>query len=97
MTKKYAVLNPTDGTYQKFDVLEDAMSAAVGIAFNFYLLYTRNQPFADITVNDDGSETWHSLNGNPILSPEQLIQEQQLMIGHIRSFAEAAQLPVTNL
>ena len=97
MTKKYAVFNPIDGTYQKFDTLENVMSAAVGIAFNFYLLHTRNQPFADITVNDDGSEIWHSLNGNLILSPEQLIQEQQLMVDHIRSFVEAAQLPVTNL
>ena len=97
MTKKYAVLNPADGTYQKFDTLEDAVSAGVEIAFNFYLLHTHNQPFVNITTNEDGSETWHSLGGNEILSPKQFEAETQRMVEHLQSFAEAQQLQVTKL
>ena len=97
MTKKYAVLNPKDGTYQRFDTIEDAISSAVDKAFTFYLEHTNNQPFADITVNEDGTETWHSLDGNEMLSPEKLEAQEQAMAEHLKSFAEAQQLQVTKL
>jgi hypothetical protein len=97
MTKQYAVLNPADGTYQKFNTVQDAINAAVDRAFVFYLEHTHNQPFADITVNDDGSETWHSLDGNEILSPAQLEAQAQRMAEHMQSFIDAQQLPTTTL
>lgn len=97
MVKKYAVLNPTDGSYQKFDTVEAAVKQAVDTAFAFYLAQTHNQPFADITMNDDGSETWHSLDGNEMLSPAQIEAEGQRMAEHMQSFIDAQQLQVTIL
>lgn len=97
MTKQYAVLNPGDGGYQKFSTQEEAVSAAVSAAFLFYLMHTHNCPFADITVNEDGSETWHSLNGNEMLSPTQLEAQGQKMAKHMQSFIDAQQLQVTTL
>ena len=102
--KKYGVLNPTNGTYQKFDTQEQAISAALTLAYDFYLLHTHNQPFADITINDDGSETWASFDGAPMLSPEQIEKERKKFEGHyqqseehLRSFTEAKQLQITRL
>jgi hypothetical protein len=97
MTKQYAVLNPKDGSYQRFDTIDEVVKAAVDVAFAFYLDHTHNMPFADITVNEDGSETWHSLDGTELLSPAQIEAEAQKMAEHMQSFIDAQQLQVTNL
>lgn len=97
MVKKYGVLNPNDSTYQKFDTIEAAIKQAVDTAFAFYLAHTHNRPFANITINDDGSETWHSLDGNEMLSDAQLEAEGQRMAEHMQSFIDAQQLQVTTL
>jgi hypothetical protein len=95
--KKYAVLNPQTGTYQYFDTREAAINGAVDTAFNVYLAHTHNQPFANITVNEDGSETWHALNGEEMLNPNNLSEAAQRMADMLKSFAEAQQLQVTQL
>jgi hypothetical protein len=97
MTKKYAVLNPNEGSYQRFDTTEEAINAAIDIAFAFYLHHTHNQPFADITINEDGSEIWQALDGSSMLSPEQLAAESEKMDEHIQSFVNAQKMQITTL
>ena len=97
MTRQFAVLNPTDGQYAKFDTPEQAVDAAVTIAVSFYISQTHGQPFAQINVAEDGTETWSAPDGTPMLSPAQHQAEMEARMRYLDSFVNAGVIPVTQL
>ena len=70
--KKYSVLNPTTGSYQDAETLDECLDLVSEIAYNLLLNYTRNQPYSVVEIHDDGSETWQNPAGEEILSPDQI-------------------------
>jgi hypothetical protein len=96
--KKYAHLNPNTGEYNVFDTREAALSSAAETAFQFFISHTHGQPFAEIEVDESGTETWSaSHDGSPMLSPAQLLAEGERIRRHMESFINAQQMPVTQL
>jgi hypothetical protein len=96
--KKYAHLNPNTGEYNVFDTREAALSSAAETAFQFFISHTHGQPFAEIEVDESGTETWSAAHdGSPMLSPAQLLAESERMRRHMESFINAEQMPVTKL
>lgn len=96
-THQYAVLDPSTGIYTKLSSPEAALDAAATVAVDFFLRHTHGQPFAKIDVADDGTETWASLDGVPMLSPAQIAAEMESRIKHMQSFASAGVIPTTTL
>ena len=70
--KKYSVLNPTNGSYQDAETLDECLNLVSEIAYNLLLNYTHNQPYSVVEIHDDGSETWRNPAGEEILSPAQI-------------------------
>jgi|688.fasta_scaffold535940_3 hypothetical protein len=96
--KKYAHFNPNTGQYSVFDTREEVLSSAVDAAFQFFVSHTHGQPFAEIEVDESGTETWSAAHdGSPMLSPAQLLTEGERMQRHMESFINAQQMPVTKL
>jgi len=74
MTTKFAVFNPIDGSYQ-YAITEQERNALVAqVAWAFFLSQVHNCPYSVVTVNPDGSESWSSSSGEPMMSPEELLQ-----------------------
>ena len=79
MRTKFAVLNPIDGSYTQVTTEQERDVLLAQNAWNFFLSHTHNRPFSIVTINEDGSETWSSPTGEPILSPAQFEE----LIGNI--------------
>ena len=61
--EQYAVFNPINGEYTKFDNTENALDGVMKTALDFYMKHTHNQPISKVIVNEDGSETWMTFEG----------------------------------
>lgn len=70
---KYAVLNPANGTYTKTTSEQERDTLLAKTAWEFYLSHVHNVAYSKIIVNDDGSEQWSSPRGEPMLSPQQML------------------------
>jgi hypothetical protein len=97
MKQKFAVLNPSTGLYDEFSSSDLAVSAAVQVAFDFFIAHTHGQPFAVIEVDDTGKETWTTPAGESILSPAQLLASTEEMRKRIHSFLGAETMPTTTI
>jgi hypothetical protein len=95
--KKFAVFNPTDGSYKKFDSIEDALAEASDVAFNIYMRHVHETPFSTIEVAEDGTEIWRAPNGDIHDSPELIKAKLEVKIRKMKAFADAGVIPVTTL
>jgi hypothetical protein len=75
MTKKFAVLNPLNGSYTKASTTEERNSTLADFAWKIYLSHTHNLPYSVVEINDDGSETWRNPQGDEIENLEKLYFE----------------------
>lgn len=82
MKTTYGVFDPLKGEYTIAKTKEELVSLIANTAFNFYQSQVETL-YAEIQLNIDGSETWKSAKGDPMLSP----QVKQEMINHISSIS----------
>lgn len=78
---KYAIIDPLSGLYTYANTTEERNDLLAKTAWSFYLAQTNNQPYTNVEVKEDGSESWSAINGEPVLSPkefEQLINSFKL-------------------
>lgn len=73
MINKYAVLNPADGQYTKVDSQEEAKKLYVKFVMEFFNFHVHGTPITVIEVNENGDETWKSLNNGTELPDEYLL------------------------
>lgn len=97
MTRKYATFNPAAGEYVVVNTLEEATKKAAEFALAFYFLHTHDTPCTVIDVAEDGSETWTSLSGEAVLSPEQVSAELEAQMSASGRFTVSASIPVSHL
>lgn len=70
--KKIAILNPQTGEYVFNDNANDAAACLAEIALSVYLNNCHGQLYNIVNIDDTGSETWSTPDGNEILSPTQI-------------------------
>lgn len=79
MNSKFAVFNPMTGLYTYTETETERDKLLCEIAWEFFLWQTHNAPYANVQVNEDGSEVWTGLDGKPRLNIQQM-EELQLQI-----------------
>jgi hypothetical protein len=96
MTIKYAIFNPSNGSYTYKDTYEDACSELASVGYEFYKSQTHGNPCTYIEVQDDGSEIWRNADGVILPSPEDIRKEmeKQALIMTKRIYSD---LPTTTL
>jgi len=77
MINKYAVLNPLYGQYTKVDSEEEAKKLYVKFVMEFFNSHVHGTPITLIEVNENGDETWKSLDNGTELPNEYLIDIQK--------------------
>lgn len=85
--KKYALLNPSNGTYTYYETIDTLQAALVKRMFDFYRLQVHNTLYSVVDVDEvAGTETWRSPTGELELSPAQLLSELGILLReHIES------------
>jgi hypothetical protein len=77
--KKFAVLNPLDGTYTYTDTETERDKLVAKFAFDLYRNHVHDAPYSIVEVAEDGSEKWFTISGevifNPTLDFDDLFQE----------------------
>lgn len=86
--RKFAVFNPTDGSYKKFDSIEDTLAEASDVAFIIYMRHVHENPFSIIEVAEDGTEIWSTPNGEIHDSPEVIKAKLETKIRNMKAFTE---------
>lgn len=90
MITKYAVLNPYTGEYSYTQKRKDAISMATDIAYTEYEKLCYGNIITTIELNDDGTETWTSQSGEPVISPNEMKKQ-------FRKKLEENSIPITKL
>lgn len=72
MITKYAIYNPFTGENVKVNSLEDAQNLVVSNILEQYKNYTHNNFYTEISVDEDGNETWVN-NSQSTELPEDII------------------------
>lgn len=72
MTIKYAVLNPSTGTYSYSINIEDRNKELAKVASEFYFKYAQNDPFSIVEIDENGNEIWKTATGDDRLTPDQI-------------------------
>jgi len=67
--KKFAVLNPLDGSYVYTDNETERDKLIAQMAFNLYKNHVHDAPYSIIEVAEDGSEKWYAILGYDIYNP----------------------------
>ena len=62
----YKILNPNTGEYTTVESTADIKALVEQYAMEFYLAHTHNSPVSQVTINEDGSETWSSFDVNTL-------------------------------
>ena len=92
MLKKYAILNPLDGSYV-FETEHDlAVSKVAEIALALYKAQAHDVLCSYVDVADDGSETWFAEDGTRVISPAEMQAEFEAQAKIIRPMGK---IPVT--
>lgn len=68
MIEQIALLNPIIGQYEYFETNELAKQRFSELMMEFFLLHTHQQPFSMIGNNEDGTQTWKSIDINTIIN-----------------------------
>jgi hypothetical protein len=68
MSIVYKVLNPLTGQYNTVSSKEECANLLLQTAWDLYLNQTHNIPYAEVTINEDNSETWKNGSGDIIPS-----------------------------
>lgn len=85
--RKYAALNPADGSYTYVQSIEELKATIAQRAWAFFLLHTHNTPYTVVDVDEvTGAEVWHAPNGDLRLSPQQIQAEIKAQIAAEESF-----------
>lgn len=80
--RKYAILNPADGSYAYTQSAEEIKTMIAQRAWAFFLLHTHGTPYTVVDVDEvTGAEVWHAPNGELLISPEQMTAEIATHIG----------------
>ena len=74
MIIKYAVLNPFNGQYTKVNSKEEAYNIVVQNILDFYKMHTHACDITKIQVDEEGNETWLSIDNGTEL-PEEYIDQ----------------------
>jgi hypothetical protein len=74
MITKYAILNPLNGGYIRADSKEEVYSILVQNIIDFYKVHSHSYAISEIQVDEDGNETWSSLNNGTELPAEYIEQ-----------------------
>jgi hypothetical protein len=72
MINKFAIFNPTTGTYTMASSEQERNEMLAKLAWDTYLYHTNGSPFSNVLVSDDGTEQWSAPNGDPISSPAEI-------------------------
>lgn len=67
--KKFAVLNPLDGTYVYTDNEIERDKLIVEAAFKLYISHVHDNPYAIVEITEDGKESWVTPKGEYTLNP----------------------------
>lgn len=98
MTTKIAVLNPTTAQYSFAEGRANAIALVASTAIEFYLQHAHGELCSVVTVNEDGTETWTTANGEQRLSPQEIEAELMRQIQSQAVFTRAyGDLPVTEV
>jgi hypothetical protein len=74
MITKYAVLNPLEGGYIKVDTKEEVYLVLVENIIKFYKAHSHSYAISEIQVDENGNETWSSLDNGTELPQEYIDQ-----------------------
>ena len=74
MITKYAVFNPLNGQYTKVDTKEECYSVTVQNVIEFYKAHSSIYHISEIQVDEDGNETWSSIDNGTELPKEYIDQ-----------------------
>jgi hypothetical protein len=70
--KTYKVFDPYNGLYSDASTLEDLKKILAEKAWEAFLKITNNNPYTIVEVDEQGNETWKTMKGEPMISPEEI-------------------------
>lgn len=77
MTIKYALLNPSDGQYEYFDTEEQLKIKLAERALSFYISHGHGIAYNKVILDENGWETWESVNAITLSVDENIIKDIQ--------------------
>jgi hypothetical protein len=60
--QQIALLNPMVGHYEYFDDKDSAKQRFSELMLEFFLSHTHQEPFSMVEIDEDGIQTWKSIN-----------------------------------
>lgn len=89
--RKYALLNPADGTYTYHETLDALRVALAKRMFDIYLMQVHGSLYSVVDVNDEtGAQTWSSPTGESQVSPQETLAELEKAL---KEYIESQQAP----
>lgn len=74
MITKYAIFNPLNGQYTKVDKKEEAYNVLVQNVLEMYKAHSHVHTITEIQVDENGNETWSSVDNGTELPQEYIDQ-----------------------
>lgn len=75
MIQKYAILDPSTGSYTYTESIEESYKILAEKAMSFYFNHTHENPISYITIDENNNEIWKNANNEIILSPSEILNE----------------------
>lgn len=80
--RKFAVLNPLDGTYTYTTDEVERDKLIVDTMFKLFMSHVHDSPYTIVETTEDGKEQWYTPKGDNILNPN--IIEEAFIAMHVQ-------------
>jgi len=97
MKTEFALFNPANGEYTRTNTKEEALVLLAQIAKDFYFSHSHGNPVVMVSTDDNGAEVWTAPDGSNVITDDEAEAQLKMLEKHTLSFANAGEIPVTNL